>query len=1338
MVMAKRSRLFSKKKRSSKEFKTYDALLKEIDGMENDLEKLTEEEISQKTDFFKDQLLNKGKSLSDILPEVFAVVREASKRTIGLRHYDVQMIGGIVMHEGKIAEMRTGEGKTLVATLSIYLNALLGKGVHLVTVNDYLARRDARWMAPIFSMLGLSIGVLQMANRTENGKMAFLVDLEKRSNREDEDQLRMVPRREAYQADVTYGTNNEFGFDYLRDNLVSRLEDRVQRGHHFAIVDEIDNILIDEARTPLIISGAASEDVALYQQMAQVVRQLNEDDYDFSEKDRSVALTEIGEVHVEELLNTTLRDPDRPEDITPEQARLLGHLEQALKAKLLFIRNKDYIVQNGEVVIVDEFTGRLMPGRRWSEGLHQAVEAKEGAKVKAENITQATITLQNYFRMYEKLAGMTGTALTEAEEFYEIYELEVVPIPTNLDYTAQQDNSTLEIQQKKDEEGYLYTAYAFKNDAQKEEAFWKRKDYPDVVYQSCEAKLRAICTEIVRFNAIGRPQLVGTTSITHSEELSNRLKRDAIRLLMQIIILKTRWRIKFGIQDIEKAIPELNQLDEPLEKISPVLLRDLAKRGEIGSLSPENEDNLQILLPELQLKAEHLPRLTDILKSGIQHKVLNALKHDEESIIIANAGAYGAVTIATNMAGRGVDIKLGGELDEQTLSDVVLALNRNDIDPYDMTYEDMESSLGTLDPEQYEEQTESVQAFQDYMVNLRKVRKTGGLHVIGSERHEARRIDNQLRGRSARQGDPGSSRFFLSLEDDLMRLFGGDRVESMMNFFKLDKSLPIENRMIGRMVEQAQERVEGYNFDVRKHLLEYDNVLNEQRSRIYSEREQVITKKDLSADIWDMVASELQRRVPTTLAENPSPWKLCAFLDEIQPFMLQRDQDLIVPSYSYHLVAQEINESLHGQMKTEKDILSYLQDILMHVIEEEAAYIRNTTTEFIQNTAANYEAQLTERKDTVEMFLDGLLDSGTPEMDNREIRKQIQSYAHIRLQISDADIAALLAGDRSAIPQIKQQIESSLFSIYLNRVAFTIDKRLGSQEKIDPATFTAGDWKQVSALYLEKINSLVDQKKSTLTKEQSEINHNLQAAAKTLSQGELSEEKIARTLFEIASGKRISIDSKSHQRVMKPVRLLNYIFYAAQLIKDEKPEEIIAGILAHLKKVSLTLQYSFGQFEIMRLSQADALVGQLNPAVLNAMNPTLDVDGLKDRPIHELSDEQRDDLAKVMGKQVQNMLFRHVLLQNINSLWIEHLTQMEALRVSIRMEAYAQRDPLVQYKNQGSDMFSQLLANIRLGVMSQIFRLQPVQRSVSQPASTAQAPSSAQQPVKKKKRRRRR
>ncbi|HOJ00397.1 MAG TPA: hypothetical protein PLL88_02160, partial [Anaerolineaceae bacterium] len=552
--MLKKKFRASDKTSVSKDFKKFTPLLNEINDLEKTFEPLSDQELAQKTILFKQQLEN-GKTLSDILPQAFAAVREASKRTLGLRHYDVQLIGGIIMHEGGIAEMRTGEGKTLVATLPLYLNALSGKGAHLVTVNDYLARRDARWMAPIYSALGLSVGVLQMANRTENGHMAFLVDLEKHASKEEDDQLQIVPRREAYQADITYGTNNEFGFDYLRDNLVSRIEDRVQRAHHYAIVDEIDNILIDEARTPLIISGSASEDIAWYEKMALIVRQLDEEDYEFNEKDRSVSLTEVGEVHAEELLNTTLRDPDRPEDITPEQARLLGYLEQALKARLLFTKNKDYIIQNGEVIIVDEFTGRLMPGRRWSEGLHQAIEAKEGVRVHAENITQATITLQNYFRMYEKLAGMTGTAYTEAEEFYEIYKLDVVPIPTNLDYSAGSPTSDLNSYQKKDDEGYEYTYYAAKSDPEQKELFWKRKDYPDIVYQSREAKLRAICIEITRFNAIGRPQLVGTTSIIHSEELSARLKRESLRLLMQILVLKSLWREKFGINDAERAIP---------------------------------------------------------------------------------------------------------------------------------------------------------------------------------------------------------------------------------------------------------------------------------------------------------------------------------------------------------------------------------------------------------------------------------------------------------------------------------------------------------------------------------------------------------------------------------------------------------------------------------------------------------------------------------------------------------------------------------------------------------------------------------------------------------------
>ena len=442
-------------------------IVDEINALEPEFEALSDEALLKKTDEFRARIaaelegIEEEKErqavekavLDEILPEAFASVREAAKRTIGQRHYDVQLIGGIVLHQGKIAEMRTGEGKTLVATLPLYLNALTGMGVHLVTVNDYLARRDARWMGAIYHFLGLSVGILQMAAATENGKKAFLYDPEKKSPHEDQDEMRLVERAEAYTADITYGTNSEFGFDYLRDNMVYRLEDKVQRGHHYAIVDEVDNVLIDEARTPLIISGPASGDVEWYGKMAALVRQLKPEDYDVSEKDRSVSLTEIGTAHMEQLLGQPLRDPDRPEDVTPEQAHLLGFLEQALRAQHLFKRNKDYLVQGGKVVIVDEFTGRLMPGRRWSDGLHQAVEAKEGVRVEPENVTYATITLQNYFRMYSKLAGMTGTALTEAEEFDKIYKLAVLPIPTNLEYQAFGSGAPLVEVKTKDEAG---------------------------------------------------------------------------------------------------------------------------------------------------------------------------------------------------------------------------------------------------------------------------------------------------------------------------------------------------------------------------------------------------------------------------------------------------------------------------------------------------------------------------------------------------------------------------------------------------------------------------------------------------------------------------------------------------------------------------------------------------------------------------------------------------------------------------------------------------------------------------------------------------------------------
>ena len=665
--------------------------------------------------------------------------------------------------------------------------------------------------------------------------------------------MRLVSRHEAYMADITYGTNSEFGFDYLRDNLTMSLKDRVQRGHHFAIVDEVDNILIDEARTPLIISGPASDDTGWYVKMAQVVRQLQPEDYEISEKDQTVSLTEIGEAHVEQLLNTTLRDPERPEDITPEQARLYGYLEQALKAQHLYRRNKEYLVQNGKVVIVDEFTGRLMPGRRWSDGLHQAVEAKEGVKVEAENVTYATITLQNYFRMYEKLAGMTGTALTEAEEFFKIYKLDVLPIPTNLEFRAMGIKATLQEVATRDESNYKYTYYALRDDGQRKPLFWKRKDYPDLVYRSEEAKLRAIVQEIVRYHVLGRPQLVGTTSVEHSELLSDRLRAEPIRRLLQILLIRDAWFEKKNREPDGRSIPELEPWNIKLEELAAPDLRHAARDLGLTTINLEDPLILPRLLKILDLSDGNIPRLQSVIQGGVTHQVLNAKKHDTESQIIAKAGAFGAVTIATNMAGRGVDIKLGGSLSEEIVSNVNRILdNSGTMDPYNFTMPERYQALIKVDPDEYGIYEEDARAFIQYIEDMDMVRDLGGLHVIGSERHEARRIDNQLRGRAARQGDPGSSRFYLSLDDDLMRLFGGQQVDSLMQRLNIDEAVPIESGIIGRMVEQSQTRVEGANFDIRKHLLEYDDVLNSQRMRIYGQRDQVFTKDNLEEDISDI------------------------------------------------------------------------------------------------------------------------------------------------------------------------------------------------------------------------------------------------------------------------------------------------------------------------------------------------------------------------------------------------------------------------------------------------------------------------------------------------------
>ena len=610
------------------------------------MERLSDEGLEAKTDEFR-RRLHDGASLDDLLPEAFAAVREAAKRTLGQRHFDVQLIGGAVLHRGQIAEMKTGEGKTLVSTLAAYLNALGGQGVHIVTVNDYLAKRDPVWMGPIFHLLGLSVACLQhesayMYDPSENGADAAMRH------------LRPIFRREAYEADITYGTNNEFGFDYLRDNMALDSSQQVQRERNYAIVDEVDNILIDEARTPLIISGPAEEPVQLYSTFAKLVPRLKEgedEDYTIDDKGRSVSLTQQGMSKMEQWTKVgNLYDP--------ENYHLVHYMENALTAYVLKQRDRDYVVRDGDVVIVDEFTGRLQPGRRWADGLHQAVESKEGLKVQRESITYATITLQNYFRLYTKLAGMTGTAATEAEEFFKIYKLEVVSVPTNKPMI--------------------------------------REELPERVYQTEVARWKAVVEEIENLNSIGRPVLVGTTSIDKSEKLS-------------------------GMLD----------------------------------------------------------------KRGLRHQVLNAKLHEKEAAIIAQAGRPGAITVATNMAGRGTDIILGGNPEATSI-------------PHAQWERDHQQVL-----------------------------ELGGLHVIGTEHHEARRIDNQLRGRTGRQGDPGSARFYTSLEDDLMRRFGGDRIKGLLNAMKVDADTPIENKLVAKSIGGAQVKVEAYHFDIRKHLLDYDDCVEQ-------------------------------------------------------------------------------------------------------------------------------------------------------------------------------------------------------------------------------------------------------------------------------------------------------------------------------------------------------------------------------------------------------------------------------------------------------------------------------------------------------------------------------
>ena len=683
---------------NEQELERLQPVVEAINELEPEFEKLTDDQLKSKTEEFRARL-EEGESLDFLLPEAFAAVREAAKRTLGQRHFDVQLLGGMVLHSGKIAEMKTGEGKTLVATLPVYLNALTGRGVHVITVNDYLAKRDTQWMGPIYHMLGMTVGCLQH-------ETAYLFDPAAETDDSRFEKLTAVSRKQAYEADITHGTNNEFGFDYLRDNMVTHLSQAAQRELHYAIVDEVDNILIDEARTPLIISGQAEESTQLYYDFARLVPRLTvERDYTVDERTRTVSLTQEGISKVEVALKiSNLYDP--------QHYALTHYLENALRAHVLYKLDRDYVVKDNEAVIVDDFTGRLMFGRRYSDGLHQAIEAKEGLKVQRESITLATVTLQNYFRLYEKLAGMTGTAATEAEEFYKIYKLDVLVVPTHM--------------------------------------LMIREDLPDQIYKTEEGKLQAVVRDVQALCQQGRPVLIGTVSVEKSEHLSELLTR-----------------------------------------------------------------------------------------SGIQHQVLNAKQHEREATIVAQAGRVGGVTVATNMAGRGTDIILGGRPDGH-------------------------------DPEDWESEHQKV-------VDL------GGLQIIGTDRHDARRIDNQLRGRSGRQGDPGSSRFYISLEDELMRRFGGDKIKTVMNWAGLSDDTPIEHSLITKSVAGAQTKVEGFNFDIRKRLVEYDDVANHHRDIIYGQRRKILEGADIKANIEDMIQTEVSDIVYSHLLdEHGDEWDLDGLISSTQ------------------------------------------------------------------------------------------------------------------------------------------------------------------------------------------------------------------------------------------------------------------------------------------------------------------------------------------------------------------------------------------------------------------------------------------------------------------------
>ncbi len=839
-----------------KSLRKLDKMADKVISLEGKYEKLSDEDLRLQTDFLKNRL-KAGETLDDILYDAFAVVREASKRVLNMKHYKVQIIGGICLHQGRVAEMRTGEGKTLVATLPAYLNALNEQGVHIVTVNDYLAARDAEWMGKVYRFLGLTVGVAV-------------------SGMEDPD------KKKAYACDITYGTNNEMGFDYLRDNLKSKLETMVQRPLAFAIVDEVDSILIDEARTPLIISGKGQESSEKYIQANKFVKGLIiEKDFTIDIKEKTVQITESGATKAERFFGL-----NNFSDI--ENASLSHHIQQALKANFIFKRDNDYVVSNGEVIIVDEFTGRLMIGRRYSDGLHQAIEAKENVKIRNENKTYATITFQNYFRIYKKLSGMTGTAKSEEEEFRSIYGLDVLEIPTNRPVA--------------------------------------RKDMPDVIYKTVNGKNHAIIEEIVEKNKKGQPVLVGTVTVEKSEEISKLL-----------------------------------------------------------------------------------------IKKGIKHNVLNAKNHAREADIVAQAGRYGAVTIATNMAGRGTDILLGGNpefLAKKKLTD--MGIEKDIIELATSFVADIPE-----DAQEVRKQYQEIYAQFKKQTDEEKVKvmEAGGLHILGTERHESRRIDNQLRGRSGRQGDPGSSIFFISLEDDLAKRFGGERMQRVYEFFKIDEYEPMQSKMLSHSIENAQRAIEGRNFGIRKHVLEYDNVMNKQREVMYAERMKVIKDDNVHDDILNLIP-DFVRYVVSTVVNNenkPETWDLEALNTAIELKLLPKGSNFVTKErandWDYEYLLEKLTQETIDVY--EAKIQRYEQENINFKEIERVVLLKNIDTKWIDHI------------DSMDQLKKGISLRGYGNIDPViEYKKEgFEMFEDLTASIQDDTITLLLKAELQKVPVVRDKAD---------------------------------------------------------------------------------------------------------------------------------------------------------------------------------------------------------------------------------------------------------------------------------------------------------------------------